>query len=282
VQRELYGSILVMAHPVLTVLARLAERALGRARLAKLARLVTNEVRLDVANELLNNGETTVQRLALRDPSPVVFDVGAHFGEWSSSLLSMSTGALALHAFEPSVYSAARARKAIGGRGEVHKFGLSQEVGLASLLVVHEGAGSNSIVPFADPMKVSGAPEEVRVDTVDNFCAQRRISRVTLLKTDAEGHDLAVLRGASRMLGSRSIDIVQFEYNHRWIDARVFLLDAFVLLHGHGYELGKVTPRGIETYAQWHPELEKFVEGNYLAYLPEWKGAMEVLPWWGG
>lgn len=43
-----------------------------------------------------------------------------------------------------------------------------------------------------------------------------------------------------------------------------------------------MTPRGVETYAQWHPELEKFVEANYLAYLPAREGDLQVIPWWGG
>lgn len=235
---DLYGSILAMRHPVLTILARLTERALGRPRLAKLARLVTNEVRLDVANDLTSNGEVFVQRVALQRPAPVVLDVGAHFGEWSSSLLSLASGTPVLHAFEPSAHSAAKARDALGDRGEVHEFALSDKLGSGSLVIVHEGAGSNSVVPFADPGKGTGELEMITFDTVDNFCAERGLSRVTLLKTDAEGHDLAVLRGASRMLGSHSVELVQFEYNHRWIDARLFLLDAFTLLQSHGYRLG--------------------------------------------
>lgn len=57
----------------------------------------------------------------------------------------------------------------------------------------------------------------------------------------------------------------QFQYNHRWIHARAFLLDAFELLTPLGYRLGKLTPFGVEFYPHWDPELETFVEGNYIA-----------------
>lgn len=271
-----------MRHVALTMFARCAERALGRPRFAKTARVLTNEVRLDVANDMASNGERAVQQVAVGRPSPVVLDVGAHFGEWSLSLLSLGTNPITLHAFEPSAYSAAKARGALGNRGEVHEVALSDQRGVGVLHVVHEGAGSSSLVPFTDETKISGQSEDVVVDTVDHFCATHGLDRISLLKTDAEGYDLSVLRGATDMLSSHRIDHVQFEYNHRWIDARVFLLDAFLLLQGHGYRLGKVTPRGIETYERWHPELEKFVEGNYLAYLPEQEVELEVLPWWGG
>lgn len=271
-----------MRHTVLTRLVHLAERPLGRRRLAQLARLVTMEVRLDTTNDITANGEAAVQQWALRRPAPVVLDVGAHFGEWSQALLSHPGGPPVLHAFEPSATTAARARDALGERATVHQLALSDQPGSGTLHVVHEGAGSNSVVAFTSGAADSNPDEEITLDTVDRFCAAQGLEQVTLLKVDAEGHDLAVLRGAREMLGRQAIDFVQFEYNSRWIDARSFLLDAFELLAPLGYRMGKVTPRGIETYPRWHPELEKFVEANYLAYLPELEGAITTLPWWGG
>lgn len=45
--------------------------------------------------------------------------------------------------------------------------------------------------------------------------------------------------------------------------------------------MGKVTPLGIEVYPRWHPELEKFVEGNYLAFLPGQAQDLPTIKWWG-
>jgi len=244
--------------------------------------LVNNEVRLDGQNDMAFNGEVIVQKVVRRFDDPVVLDVGSHYGEWSASLLSQPGSGLTLHAFEPSSFSAAKARDAIGDRGEVHQVALSDAPGPGSLLIVHEGAGSNSVVPFTEVGWASGETEDITFNTVDGFCGDHGIDRLSLLKIDAEGHDLAVLRGAIGMLSNRAIDMVQFEYNLRWIDARVFVLDAFELLGGLGYQLGKVTPRGIETYERWHHELEKFAECNYLAYLPERESDLPTIPWWGG
>jgi hypothetical protein len=72
----------------------------------------------------------------------------------------------------------------------------------------------------------------------------------------------------------------QFQYNHRWTHARAFLLDAFELLTPFGYRLGKLTPFGVGFYPHWDPELETFVEGNYIACSA---GATRLLPsvsWW--
>ncbi|NYG59799.1 FkbM family methyltransferase [Nocardioides daedukensis] len=254
----------------------------GRQRLAKLARLVTDEVRLDTANDLSHNGESEIQRAALTDPNPTIFDVGAHFGEWSGSLLSQPGSTPNLHMFEPSASTSSRARNIVGDRGQVHQVALSDHVGAAELQIVHEGAGSNSLVPFTAVGRTSGVVEEVELSTVDAFADQAGIPRITLLKIDAEGHDLAVMRGATRMLSRQAVDLIQFEYNIRWIDSRVFLLDAFELLMPFGYSMGKVTSRGVETYPTWHPTLETFREGNYLAYQPSWADRLRTFDWWGG
>jgi len=91
-----------------------------------------------------------------------------------------------------------------------------------------------------------------------------------------------VLEGAQSLVSEGRIGVIQFEYNWRWIGARRFLKDAFDTLGGCGYRIGKVTPRGVECYGAWHPELETFREGNYLAYLPSWADRLPTFPWWGG
>lgn len=259
---------------------RALERIVGRPLLARFARLLTNEVRLDVANDMAENGETIVQRIALRDSTPVVLDVGCHFGEWSLSLLRQPGHKPVLHGFEPSKSSYPKAQCALAGKGQVHRLALSDHVGTAELVIVHEGAGSNSLVPFTNG-EASASTETVPVSTLDSFCEGHGLNNVTLLKIDAEGHDLAVIRGARGMLAQRSISLVQFEYNWRWIEARSFLLDAFEVCQEYGYSIGKVTRRGIEVYEGWHPELETFRQGNYLAFLPDWRDLLPTLEWWG-
>jgi len=74
--------------------------------------------------------------------------------------------------------------------------------------------------------------------------------------------------------------MLQFEYNHRWVFSRHFLRDAFEFMRPLGYEIGKVTPKGIEFYAGWHPELETFREGNYLACRAEWVNRFPRIEWW--
>lgn len=77
------------------------------------------------------------------------------------------------------------------------------------------------------------------------------------------------------------LTIIDVEYNARWVHARRYLRDAFTFVDALGYQLGKVTPRGIEFYEAWHPELESFKEGNYLLVRPEVRRGMQTVTWWG-
>jgi FkbM family methyltransferase len=157
--------------------------------------------------------------------------------------------------------------------------GLSDKAGTVQIAVVGEGAGTNSIVPDSrQPVKYF---ETAELTTVDEYCRLTGISSITLLKIDAEGHDLFVLRGAREMLCGGRIAVAQFEYNHRWIWSRAFLLDVFDLAHETGYQIGKVTRRGIEFYKAWHQELEHFQEGNYLLCRSDWAGYFPRIRWWG-
>jgi len=272
-------------------LARGLEAVLGRRHLYRLGRFLFNYARLDLQNDMEINGELYVQQVALGSaaPSPLVcFDVGANVGLWSKALLQQADHksiAAQVHAFEPCRETFAALSKNLNGNGSAGKFiavrkACSDHIGRATLNIVQPGCcGVNSIVTESRfPVQ---AREEVELTTVDTYCRESSITAIRLLKIDAEGHDLAVIQGAAEMLRRKAIDIIQFEYNQSWIEARSFLRDAFETVQAFGYELGKVTRRGVEFYQGWALELETFVEGNYIACTPAWKQRFQqVEPAW--
>lgn len=258
----------------------------GRRSVVRAARFVTNRVRLDIANTIDGNGESMLQRgvIAAAPPGRVcVLDVGANEGEWSTSMLAAAAGAgrdadLDLHSFEPSAFTATLLRSALGQRATINQLALSDRIGTGELYVVGPGAGTNSLHGHDGPVE---GTESIALTTVDSYCSERGIDRIALLKSDTEGHDMAVLEGARGMLTSGSIGAVQFEYNHRWVLSRHFLKDAFDLLMPLGHTLGKLTPHGVEVYPDgWDWELESFVEGNYVAFTPEVGATLPTVSWW--
>jgi len=52
---------------------------------------------------------------------------------------------------------------------------------------------------------------EVPIDSIDSFCAQKKIDQIDLLKIDTEGHEMCVLKGAEKLLSEKRIDFVLSE-----------------------------------------------------------------------
>jgi FkbM family methyltransferase len=263
-------------------------RVAGRRTVVRTARYILSRARLDYPNNMSTNGESDLQRSILRFSQAGeqihVADVGANIGRWSESMLTAASKVgretdLRLHAFEPDSRAFARLAEALDGRSAtLSKTALSDRQGTSLFYVAAPAAGTNSLYPVPESNPV--AQESVVTTTLDSYAEQAGVARFALVKIDAEGHDLAVLRGARTLLAEHRIAVAQFEYNHRWILGRFYLRDAFEFLLALGYRVGKVTPRGVEFYPGWDADLETFVEGNYLACDPEVAEELPAVKWW--
>lgn len=214
-------------------------------------------------------------------------DVGANVGAWSVNLLRCWTAVggslddVALWAFEPAPCAEEELRRALERVGcdgiEVLGMAVGAVEGSAGLAVASPTAGTNTLRPIGDdPRDVL----PVHVMTLDAFSAKRSLDQLAFVKIDAEGADFDVLQGAARLLQEKAIRWLQFEYNHRWIAGRFYLRDVFELGRPLGYQVGKITSRGIEGYRRWHPELETYREGNYLLWHDQLPAGLALVPWW--
>jgi FkbM family methyltransferase len=251
---------------------------MGRRNFYRLALFLIREARGDAANDFATNGEGTLQETVLhtaRHSPIVVFDVGANVGEWTKCIVRQArreSRALQVHAFEPckGTFEILTQRLREGDASNVRAVnkGCSSSSGTALMTVYGSGLGINTICEPIGDNPPESASEVIQLATVDEYCRTNSISYIDLLKIDAEGHDCEVIAGATEMLSSKAIDVMQFEYNWRWIGARHYLRDVFNLLTPLGYSIGKLTSRGIEFYPEWKWEMETFWEGNYVACLP--------------
>jgi len=249
---------------------------LGRRNLWRLGRALYLEARADTSNKMESNGEQRIQREMLlacstNNVTPVIFDVGANVGDWTIALLrnymSLSLkNRMEVHCFEPvpTTFDLLRSRII----PYISSFdirltpkALSEEDGSAEMFVQGEFAGTNSL--HRDVMQDSPSIP-ISTTTVHSYCLDNNVETIHFLKCDTEGHDVAVLYGAKQLFWEERIMTFQFEYNHRWVYSRHYLLDVFGFVKSLPYSMGKITPDGIEIYEKWHPELERFFEGNYI------------------
>lgn len=152
------------------------------------------------------------------DKEPVIFDVGANKGQsiklfrkiWSTSII---------HSFEPTSSLASILTRdfkndrtfinatAMGAQPNKATLFLNQKSGLNSLLLLdtsHENRFRGKKII---------AEEEVVVDTVDLYIERSKINKIHLLKTDTQGFDLEVLKGALNSIKSGKIQNILIEIN---------------------------------------------------------------------
>ena len=263
----------------------------GRRNLVRYGGFLVRVGRYDLPNSLATNGELIVQEVVLRSLATkhaTIIDCGANVGLLSESLIDLVVAledgpSVQLYCFEPSSFTFGKLNATLADlqlpmiRTGVFQIALSNKQGTSELKIVHEGAGSNSLVEV--PGKYADV-EQVNTITLDEFSRQCELDHIDLLKIDAEGHDFKVILGAIDLFRQNRIGVVQFEYNWRWIYGKHFLQEVFELLQEWDYAIGKVTPDGIQFYQAYDVQLETFVEANYLACTPQWKSRFKSVESW--
>jgi FkbM family methyltransferase len=219
--------------------------------------------RRDLANSPEVNGEYWLLRRAIEDarPEDVFLDVGANIGNWSAQCVRL--GALRrgcrVHAFEPCPETYIQLNARLGDELQTHRLALGETPGTAEFYEVEHLGGTNSLHP------TQGAKAHlVCTDTVDNVRSRLGEAPVKFMKVDTEGFDLKVLRGAASSLKNGAIEVVQIEYNWRWLLNNASLRDLFCFTESLPYRVGKLAGDTIEVYEAWHPELDRFFESNFV------------------
>ena len=133
-------------------------------------------------------------------------DVGANTGQ-TALRMAESFPAARIYSFEPvrATFDKLRAITAHVAGVECVNAALGATPGEA--MMTTDRNRKNTLVPEV----TAGSRANVRVDTVDNFCAERGIDHIDLLKIDTEGYEASVLEGASHLLQQGRVDFVMAE-----------------------------------------------------------------------
>jgi FkbM family methyltransferase len=249
-------------------------KILGNKFSYRLGRALYMQARGDIPNDMTINGELMIQKCVIKaigNDKLVCFDVGANVGDWSANFLSLLSNneskVFDLYAFEPVPSTAEILRLNLGSQNSnlyYEQIALSSENGIG--MMPDKGLRCSGISSL-NPESWEDNEKQVSVikSTMVDFCLAKGINKIQLVKCDTEGHDMEVIRGALPLLADGKIDVFQFEYNFRWIFARNFLRDVFILTTTYKlpYKITKLQTDCLLILNEWHPELERYFEGNY-------------------
>ena len=128
----------------------------------------------------------------------VVFDVGCG----DDNIFYELNNSLEVHLFDPEY------REDLANNKNVHynDYALGNKKGFVDY---HPSYGS--ILLRDDEPKFDGQHQKkrVKIDTISNYCKANKIHHIDLLKIDAEGYDVEVIKGCGKML--ERIKYIQFE-----------------------------------------------------------------------
>jgi FkbM family methyltransferase len=209
--------------------------------------------------------------LYVKKSEPVFFDVGANIGSYAKSL-SQSFPNARIYAFEPNPASFnAIKQTAPSLRILPVNVGLSDAIGVAQMWTYASDAASAHATLYADVLTdihaaTSTMASPVALTTVDAFCEEKAIDFIDFMKIDTEGHELSVLKGATRMLRDRRIGAIQFEFNTMNVISRCFMYDFYQCLTG--YLLYRLDSKRLVPLGAYVPEHEIFRFQNIVA-IPE-------------
>ena len=169
--------------------------------------------------------------------SPLILDIGANEGQTATHFRAQFPQAI-IHSFEPIGGTFEKLREHLKGdsKTQCHQFAFGPAT-TQTTIYPQTNSQFNSLVPAVNT-SVGKTGEAVRVTTVDTFCLETGIESIDLLKTDTEGYDLEVLRGATQLLGKKRIHLILSEAGIRSGDVRhTPLAQLLTFLQSFGYRL---------------------------------------------
>jgi FkbM family methyltransferase len=162
-----------------------------------------------------------VRTLFWHRPPEMILDIGANVGRESERWHRRFPRAR-IHAFEPAPDTFTRLAARVASHPEITPWNLAvgDRPGRLPMRIFpdHE---TNSLLPMSSNAFAfvgrNGVVEQGLVDvdvtTVDRFCAEQRIEAVDVLKSDTQGYELQVLRGAAALVARGRIGALVLEHN---------------------------------------------------------------------
>lgn len=212
-------------------------------------------------------GETRSSRVVVHafEPSPPLYEMGTRLQKDS---FSNTRDAWHWHHVAVSNYEGVAEFSAVWHEGSSLKKRVSDAEAVTADFSAFNRSDATRVVP-------------VHVTTLDRWAERHRVSRVGIVKVDAEGHDLNVIEGAQGLLKERRVDVLIWEANNGFpfdtggivfdgtlVDGPAALFEALARVEMTCYVLGIKADILVTnvTATQWrvdHRATSKCLRGNF-------------------
>lgn len=158
------------------------------------------------------NAYSDIQRLLDGTNRPVIFDIGANTGQTTSCFKERIPDSV-IHAFEPSRSAYEELVSNTKKMKDVHLNNLAAGARAEKKLLIENTCSvmSSFLEPGEGCWGEIADRRMVEIVTVDDYCRRTNIEHIDVLKTDTQGYDLEVLRGARSMLDRDAVRLVYME-----------------------------------------------------------------------
>lgn len=187
-------------------------------------------------------------------PVATVLDVGANIGLYSlvaaAACRRRGHDGVRIVGFEPNPAECGKFRHNVAINGfrtvQVEQMAISDRKGSCRMAVPPPGLGAfGHLLQAGEARDRHDAEVDVATVDLDGWCAGQGVERIDLMKLDVEGHELAVLAGAEKLLARHAIGALLMEVGHGEWRRSVALLQA------HGYTIHAIGDGGrLEAYAE--------------------------------
>ncbi|HWC77840.1 MAG TPA: FkbM family methyltransferase [Blastocatellia bacterium] len=143
---------------------------------------------------------------------PTILDVGANVGQSVDRFRAALPGAV-IHSFEPSPATFAKLMGHCEGLVGVRawNYGVGAAIGTLPLLENTSSVMSSFFAPGPTAWGEIAQTTNVSVVTLDAFADREGIDRIHVLKSDTQGYDFEVFKGAQGLMRAGRIQLIYYE-----------------------------------------------------------------------
>jgi len=185
----------------------------------------------------MNNNEDEIFKNIKKKKKKVIFDVGSFRGKFTEKILKIDDNRIStkFYLFDPNPNGLNYIKKLKKKYKNVQYncIGLDDKIKKKTFYLnrFFEASGSSfqtilkedklwnfsrrkvlDILNIFNKEKLKDYKEiKIKTNTIDNFCAKKKIKKIDLLKIDTEGHEEFILKGTLRLLKNNNINVIYVE-----------------------------------------------------------------------